>query len=98
MLGEGGWEHQPFLLAPRLLGPVFSAYHDVAGGPETPTPSAELRAAAFALMTAEGLLGPGSDAAARADFQRELACLTARLRVMAVLDRSRHAGTADVRG
>ncbi|MBR7839193.1 1-acyl-sn-glycerol-3-phosphate acyltransferase [Actinospica durhamensis] len=98
VLDEGGWEHQPFLLAPRLLGPVLSAYHDAAGGPRTPTPSAELRAAAFALMTAEGLLEPGADAAAGDDFQRELACLTARLRVMAVLDRSRHPGTADVRG
>jgi glycerol-3-phosphate O-acyltransferase len=98
---DGAWERQPFLLAPRLLGPVFAAYHDVAVSPATrAAPSAELREAALALLGSEGLLGPGADLAARDAFRRELACLVLRLRAMAALDTMlvpRTAG-ADVRG
>ncbi|WP_034270916.1 1-acyl-sn-glycerol-3-phosphate acyltransferase [Actinospica robiniae] len=95
---DGGWERQPFLLAPRLLGPILAAYYDVAVSPATrAAPSAELRDAALALLGAEGLLGRGVDAAARDDLIRELACLVLRLRAMAAHDAGQHAGTADVR-
>lgn len=94
----GAWERQPFLLAPRVLGPIFAAYYDVAVSPATRrSPSAELRDAALALLGAEGLLGRGVDASARDGLIRELACLVLRLRAMSVPDAGRHAGTADVR-
>jgi len=95
---EGGWEREPFLLAPRLLGPIFAAYHDVAVSPATrAAPSAELRAAALALLGAEGLLGRGVEASARDGLIRELACLVLRLRAMAAHDAGLYARTADVR-
>lgn len=94
----GEWECQPFLLAPRLLGPIFATYYDVAVSPATrAAPSAELRDAALALLGAEGLLGRGVEASARDGFIRELACLVLRLRAMSAHDVGAHAGTADVR-
>jgi glycerol-3-phosphate O-acyltransferase len=97
-LGDG-WEQQPFLLAPRLLGPVFRAYHEAAvhpGGEPGPR-SAELRDAAIAVLTAGGLLGARADETARAGFADELSALLTRLRAMAALDAGRPAGIADVR-
>jgi glycerol-3-phosphate O-acyltransferase len=88
----------PFPLAPRLLGPIFAVYYDVAVSPATrAAPSAELRDAALALLGAAGLLGHGIDASARDALIRELACLVLRLRTMATRDLAPHAGTADVR-
>lgn len=94
----GEWERQPFLLAPRLLGPVFAAYYDVAVSPATRCPhSAELKDAALALLGAEGLLGRGVDPSARDGLIRELACLVLRLRAMDAHDAGLRAGAADVR-
>ena len=94
-----GWERQPFLLAPRLLGPVFMAYHDAAVDPggESGPRSAELRDVAIRVLTAGGMLGEQADETARARFADELSALLTRLRAMAALDADRHAGIADVR-
>lgn len=97
-LGDG-WERQPFLLAPRLLAPVFGAYHDAAVHPaDAAGPrSAELRDAAIAVLAAEGLAGPDADETARASYALEISRVVARLQAMAALDAERHPGTADVR-
>jgi glycerol-3-phosphate O-acyltransferase len=101
-----GWEQQPFLLAPRLLGPVFEAYHEAAlrsaaetgvGSPEPQPGSAELRDAANAALAAEGLLDPNADERARSAYVDELAALLNTTRAMAAFEAARHAGNADVR-
>jgi len=103
-------EREPFLLAPRLLGPIFEAYHHVAvnadGRPPAFWPesrSAELRDAGIAALAAEGLLAPDADDADEADdaariaYVSELSQLVTRLRELAEVDARRHAGSAYAR-
>jgi len=104
-------EREPFLLAPRLLGPIFEAYHHVAvkdsgdGAAVDAVPpafwpesrSAELRDAGIAALAAEGLLAPDTDDAAGTAYASELSQLVTRLRELAEIDARRHAGSAHVR-
>lgn len=95
----GGWEQQPFLLAPRLLGPVFEAYLQVAVNPEAESrpDSAELRHAAATMLAAEGPREPQPDETAPDSFITELSRLVDRIHELAVVDAVRHTRTADVR-
>lgn len=99
-------EREPFLLAPRLLGPIFEAYHHVAvnadadSAPPAYWPesrSAELRDAGIAALAAEGLPAPVAYDAAGATYASELSQLVTRLRELAEIDARRHAGSAHVR-
>jgi glycerol-3-phosphate O-acyltransferase len=101
-----GWEEQPFLLAPRLLGHVFEAYHEAAlhssaetgvGSADLRLGSAELRDAANAALAAEGLLDPDGDEGARSAYVDELTALLNTTRAMAAFEAARHAWNADVR-